>query len=138
MRVREGATFALAETEGLYDHEIETHALTAQNGEAQARLPFLRGGGPRTTRTQEGLAVFAELYAHALSTKRLRRLVERVRMVAMAEDGASFIDLYRHLLSLGVTPPRRLPRRRADLPRWARGRGGGAVHEGRRRTCVRG
>jgi uncharacterized protein (TIGR02421 family) len=104
IRVREGAAFDMAEAEALYDHEIETHALTAQNGEAQPRLPFLRAGGPRTTRAQEGLAVFAELYAHALSTSRLRRLVERVKMVAMAEDGASFVDLYRHLVSLGAAP----------------------------------
>jgi uncharacterized protein (TIGR02421 family) len=102
LRVREGATFDLAEAESLYVHEIETHALTAQNGDAQKALPFLRAGGPRTTRAQEGLAVFSELYAHALSTDRLRRLVDRVRMVAMAEEGASFLDLYRYLLDRGA------------------------------------
>jgi uncharacterized protein (TIGR02421 family) len=102
MRVREGAQFAEAEADSLYVHEVETHALTAQNGDAQIRVPFLRAGGPRTTRAQEGLAVFSELYAHSLSTERLRRLVDRVRMVAMAEDGASFLDLYRHLVGRGV------------------------------------
>jgi uncharacterized protein (TIGR02421 family) len=104
LRVREGATFSRAEADSLFFHEIETHALTAQNGAAQKRLSFLRGGGPRTTRTQEGLAVFAELYGHALSTGRLLRLVERVRLVDMAEQGASFLDLYRHLVARG-TPP---------------------------------
>ena len=104
LRVRSGATFDPIESVGLYHHEIETHALTAQNGDAQTRLPFLRSGGPRTTRTQEGLAVFAELYAHALTSDRLRRLTERVRLVAMAEDGASFLDLYRHLVGLGQIP----------------------------------
>jgi uncharacterized protein (TIGR02421 family) len=102
MRVREGALFAEAEADSLYVHEVETHALTAQNGDAQLSVPFLRAGGPRTTRAQEGLAVFSELYAHSLSTERLRRLVDRVRMVAMAEDGASFLDLYRHLVERGV------------------------------------
>lgn len=104
LRVREGATFTAAEADSLFFHEIETHALTAQNGAAQRRLGFLRGGGPRTTRTQEGLAVFAELYGHALSTGRLLRLVERVRLVDMAEGGASFLDLYRHLVSHGAEP----------------------------------
>ena len=101
LRVREGATFEVSEAVGLYHHEIETHALTAQNGDAQPHLSFLRSGGPRTTRTQEGLAVFSELYAHALTSTRLRRLTERVRLVGMAEDGASFVDLYRRLVSLG-------------------------------------
>ncbi|HEX7601339.1 MAG TPA: maleylacetoacetate isomerase [Polyangiaceae bacterium] len=102
MRVREGARFSRAEAEGLFLHEIETHALTAQNGAAQKAFPLLRAGGPRTTRTQEGLAVFSELYGHALSTPRLLRLAERVTLVAMAEDGASFLDLYRHLVGRGL------------------------------------
>lgn len=104
VRIRSGATFSLMEVDSLFVHEIETHALTAQNGLAQPKLPFLRAGGPRTTRTQEGLAVFAELFDHSLSIGRLRRLVERVNMVAMAEGGASFLDVYRHLLSLSVEP----------------------------------
>jgi uncharacterized protein (TIGR02421 family) len=104
VRIRSGATFSQHEVSSLFVHEIETHALTAQNGMAQTRLPFLRAGGPRTTRTQEGLAVFAELFDHSLSTDRLRRLVERVNMVGMAEDGASFLDVYRHLIDLGVEP----------------------------------
>jgi len=104
VRVRSGATFSALEAESLFVHEIETHALTAQNGMHQRHLPFLRAGGPRTTRTQEGLAVFAELFDRSLSIDRLRRLVERVRMVAMAEDGASFLDVYRHLIDLGAEP----------------------------------
>jgi uncharacterized protein (TIGR02421 family) len=104
VRVRTGATFSRRESESLFVHEIETHALTAQNGMAQPHLPFLRAGGPRTTRTQEGLAVLAELFDHSLSIERLRRLVERVTMVAMAEDGASFLDVYRHLIDLGFEP----------------------------------
>lgn len=104
VRIRTGATFSRHEVSSLFVHEIETHALTAQNGMAQSQLPFLRAGGPRTTRTQEGLAVFAELFDRSLSTDRLRRLVERVNMVGMAEDGASFIDVYRHLIDQGVEP----------------------------------
>ncbi|MBK6692257.1 MAG: maleylacetoacetate isomerase [Myxococcales bacterium] len=102
MRVRDGARFERTEAEGLFFHEIETHALTAQNGAAQRAFPLLRAGGPRTTRTQEGLAVFSELYSHTLTPRRLGRLAERVRLVAMAEDGASFLDLFRHLVKLGV------------------------------------
>jgi uncharacterized protein (TIGR02421 family) len=103
LRVREGARFGRAEAEGLWLHEVETHALTAQNGAAQRRFPLLRSGGPRTTRTQEWLAVFAELYGGALSSPRLLRIAQRVRLVGMAEDGASFLDLYRALVARGLS-----------------------------------
>lgn len=101
VRVRSGATFRRSEVLGLFVHEVETHALTAQNGAAQPQLPFLKSGGPRTTRTQEGLAVFAEFHARALSADRMRRIVRRVRLVEMAEQGANFLELYRWLVELG-------------------------------------
>lgn len=101
VRIRPDATFALWEAEGLYHHEIETHALTAHNGARQKRATFLRSGGPRTTRTQEGLAMFSELYNRALSIDRIERLALRVKLVDMAEQGASFLDLYRFLVGRG-------------------------------------
>ncbi|MBL8741873.1 MAG: DUF1704 domain-containing protein [Myxococcales bacterium] len=104
LRIRADATFEAEEARSLFLHEVETHIFTAQNGHQQPNLRFLQSGGPCATKTQEGLAVFAELYAHALTLGRLRRLVERVHLVAMAEDGASFVDLYRHLVDKGSEP----------------------------------
>ena len=104
LRIRSDATFLPWEADGLFCHEIETHVFTAQNGAAQPHAPFLRAGGPRSTATQEGLAVFAELYNHALAIPRLERLAVRVKLVHMAEEGASFLDLYRFLLDRGQTP----------------------------------
>ncbi|NUO48791.1 MAG: DUF1704 domain-containing protein [Polyangiaceae bacterium] len=101
LRLRSDATFDLEEARSLYLHEVETHLFTAQNGAAQPVLSFLHSGGPCSTRTQEGLAVFVEFYSQALTLARLRRLVERVRLVSMAEDGATFLDLYRHLVEAG-------------------------------------
>ncbi len=101
VRVRADATFMPWEADGLFCHEVETHAFSAHNGREQELSAFLKNGGPRTTRTQEGLAVFAELYNHALAVPRLERLALRVELVAMGEDGASFIDLYRHLRERG-------------------------------------
>lgn len=98
LRIRRDASFELEEARSLFLHEVETHLFTAQNGAAQPHLDFLDSGGPLATRTQEGLAVFAELYAQAITLQRLRRLVMRVRLVAMAEDGATFLDVYRKLL----------------------------------------
>lgn len=101
VRVRRGATFMPWEAEGLWYHEVSTHVLTAQNGAAQPEVPFVRAGGPRTTRTQEGLAVFAELFHHTLAMPRMERLALRVKLVDMAEGGADFLDLYRHLIERG-------------------------------------
>ncbi len=101
VRIRRGATFLPWEAEGLWYHEVSTHALTAQNGALQPEVPFLRAGGPRTTRTQEGLAVFSELFHHTLATPRMERLAQRVKLVDMAESGADFLDLYRHLVAQG-------------------------------------
>jgi uncharacterized protein (TIGR02421 family) len=104
VRIRPDATFPRWEAEGLWYHEVETHALTAQNGALQSKAPFLASGGPRTTRTQEGLAVFSELYHRVLTVRRLERLALRVKLVDMAEQGASFLDLYRFLLKRGSAP----------------------------------
>ncbi len=104
VRVRPDATFEPWEAEGLYVHEVETHAFTAQNGAAQPLAPFLKSGGPRATPTQEGLAVFAELHNRALATPRLERLAARVKMVQMAEDGADFLELFRWLVDRGAAP----------------------------------
>jgi uncharacterized protein (TIGR02421 family) len=104
VRVRPDCTFSRWEAEGLWVHEIETHVLSAQNGALQRGATFLAAGGPRTTRTQEGLAVFAELEARRLGAARMRRLATRVRLVAAAEDGADFIAVYRMLLDAGSEP----------------------------------
>ena len=103
VRIRTDAMFEPWEAEGLFVHEVETHAFTAQNGASQALAPFLKSGGPRTTPTQEGLAVFAELHHRALATPRLERLAVRVKMVEMAEDGASFLDVFRWLTGRGAS-----------------------------------
>lgn len=106
VRVRPGTTFSSWEAEGLYRHEVETHAYSALNGAEQPYASFLKSGGPRSTPTQEGLAVFAELYHRALAVPRLQRLGIRVETVAMAEDGASFLDVYRVLTDTHGMPPR--------------------------------
>lgn len=124
VRVRADASFTPWEADALWHHEVETHALTGQNGAAQPEAGFLRVGGPRSTRTQEGLAVFTELHHHCASIERLQRLANRVLLVDMAEQGASFVDLYRHLVERGA------PEREAylDAQRVCRGGlvGGGA------------
>lgn len=104
VRVRPDASFRSWEADALYYHEVETHCLSAHNGASQPELSFLCTGGPRTTLTQEGIAVFSELYNRVLGIDRIERLAIRVKLVAMAENGASFLDLYRFLLDRGSAP----------------------------------
>ncbi len=104
VRIRRGATFSEWEAGGLWHHEVETHVLSAQNGALQPEVPFLRSGGPRSTRTQEGLAVFSELHQHCLAVPRMERLAVRVQLVEKAEAGGDFLDLYRFLLERGSDP----------------------------------
>jgi uncharacterized protein (TIGR02421 family) len=98
IKVRRDALFTRRDAAQLLHHEAYVHVLTALNGQAQPDLPNLAIGHPGTTRTQEGLAVFAEFVSGALELDRLRRLADRVVAVQMACDGANFIEVYRWLL----------------------------------------
>jgi uncharacterized protein (TIGR02421 family) len=98
IRLRRNAPFSDLDTVQLLQHEAYIHICTSINGKAQARFPILGAGHPGTTRTQEGLAVFAELTQGALDPRRMHRLADRVFAIQMAIDGADFLDLYRYFL----------------------------------------
>ena len=98
IKVRRDAMFTRRDAAQLLHHEAYVHVLTALNGQAQPDLPNLAIGHPGTTRTQEGLAVFAEFVSGTLELDRLRRLADRVIAVQMACDGANFFELYRWFL----------------------------------------
>ncbi len=103
IKVRRDAMFTRRDAAQLLHHEAYIHVLTALNGKAQPDLPNLAIGHPGTTRTQEGLAVFAEFVSGTLELDRLRRLADRVIGVQMACDGATFIELYRWFLERSPT-----------------------------------
>jgi len=98
IKVRRDAMFTRRDAQQLLHHEAYVHVLTALNGKAQPDLPNLAIGHPGTTRTQEGIAVFAEFVSGTLELDRLRRLADRVVAVQMVCDGANFIELYRWFL----------------------------------------
>src|SRR5262245_6486199 len=95
IKVRSGARFTARDAAQLLNHEAFIHVLTAVNGRRQPDLPILAIGHPGTTRTQEGLAVFAEFVSGTLELDRFRRLADRVLGVQMVIDGADFIELFR-------------------------------------------
>ncbi len=98
IRVRRGARFTDRDFAQLLHHEAYIHVATSLNGKAQTELPILAAGHPGTTRTQEGLAVFAELISGAIELDRLRRLADRVLAIQMAIEGADFLDVHRFFL----------------------------------------
>jgi len=103
VRVRSSTCFSEADVPQLIQHELLVHTLTALNGRVQPLLTCMSLGAPRTTRTQEGLALFAELITNSMDIHRLRRIAARVVAIDMALDGADFIDLFRYFLAAGQT-----------------------------------
>ena len=79
IRIRASAMFTELDFDQLYNHEALVHVGTALNGRRQTKLKSLGLGAPRTMRTQEGLAVFAEMMTGSMDINRLRRLALRIR-----------------------------------------------------------
>lgn len=101
IRVRGSAVFSQLDKDQLLYHEAFVHTATQLNGRRQPNLRALGLGAPRTTRTQEGIAVMAELITNAIDLSRLRRIALRVIAVKMALDGADFIDLFKFFVEAG-------------------------------------
>ena len=101
VKLRRGSTFSDRDLAQLVQHEAFVHIGTSLNGKAQPHFGILAAGHAGTTRTQEGLAVFAELVSGAMDPSRMLRLADRVRAVQMSMDGANFFELYRFFLERG-------------------------------------
>jgi uncharacterized protein (TIGR02421 family) len=103
IRVRGSAVFSQLDKDQLLYHEAFVHTATQLNGRKQENLQSLGLGAPRTTRTQEGIAVLAELITNSIDISRLRRVALRVIAVQKALDGADFVDVFRYFLEAGQT-----------------------------------
>lgn len=101
IRLRAGAAFSDYDLQQLLQHEAFVHSLTALNGRAQTLLPSLGLSSPRTTATQEGLAVFAEQITGSIDIERMKRVSLRIEAVAMALEGADFMAVFRYFLDAG-------------------------------------
>jgi uncharacterized protein (TIGR02421 family) len=105
VKIRRGARFTSRDLQQLEHHEGYVHVATTLNGRDQPVLSFLGHGAPRTVRTQEGLAVLTEFVSQTMDLERVRRLTDRILAIKMAEEGASFLDLYRWFLTHDHDPP---------------------------------
>lgn len=95
IRIRSGARFTKKDINQLIHHEASIHVATSLNGFSQNNLQILAASHPGVTKTQEGLAVFAEIITGSIDLDRFRRLSDRVLAIQMAIDGADFLDVYR-------------------------------------------
>lgn len=98
IRIRRDACFTDKDVAQLINHEAYVHVATSLNGLAQDHLKILGASHPGSTKTQEGLAVFAEFITGSMDIDRFRRLADRVVAIKMAMDGADFIEVYRYFL----------------------------------------
>ena len=101
VKLNRGSLFSPRDLQQIEFHEGQVHTATTFNGRAQPALVFLGVPSPRTTSTQEGLAVLTEFLTRSTSLPRVRRLSDRVLAIQSAEDGASFLDVYRFFLERG-------------------------------------
>jgi uncharacterized protein (TIGR02421 family) len=98
IKIRRDAKFTRKDAQQLLNHEAYIHVATGLNGRAQTDLPILAIGHPGTTRTQEGLAVYAEYVSGTLGLDRFRRLADRIVAVDLVANGADFVECYRWFL----------------------------------------
>ena len=104
IRLRRGERFSDHDAAQLIHHEAYVHIGTTLNGVQQVRMPILAAGHAGTTRTQEGLAVYAELISGSMDPERMKRLSGRTIGISMSMDGAGFMDLYRFFLERTDNP----------------------------------
>lgn len=103
IRLRTSASFSAYDRAQLFHHEALVHSLTALNGRDQQVLPSLALSSPRITATQEGLATFAEQITGSIDIQRLKRISLRIEAIAMARDGADFIEVFNYFRDAGQT-----------------------------------
>lgn len=101
IKMRANTLFSERDLRGLEAHEGWVHVGTTLNGSLQPVCTFLSKGTPSDTITQEGLAVFIEIVSFNSHPARLRCIADRIRAIALAEQGATFLDIFNQLCEEG-------------------------------------
>jgi uncharacterized protein (TIGR02421 family) len=102
LKIRRDARFTARDLRILEVHEGWVHLGTTLNGLSQPVCTFLSKGPPSSTVTQEGLAILVEIMAFASYPARLWRITNRIRGIGMAENGATFLDVFRFFRDQGL------------------------------------
>lgn len=101
LKIRRNARFSPRDLDVLTVHEGWVHLGTTLNGASQPLCTFLSKGVPSSTVTQEGLAILMEVITLASFPSRLRNVTNRITAVHLAEEGATFRDVYRFFVEGG-------------------------------------
>lgn len=102
IKVNTNSLFSTLDLQVLEVHEGWVHVGTTLNGRNQEWASWLSVGSPRITATQEGLAVLIETLTFSSYPGRARRISDRVVAIDMAENGADFLEVYRHFRENGL------------------------------------
>lgn len=94
IKMREDRRFSKRDIDLLEAHEGWVHVATTMNGLAQPVCTFLGKAAPRTTVTQEGLAVLTEMLNLRSHPMRLAKLMRRIDAIHLAAQGATFRDVF--------------------------------------------
>lgn len=94
IKMREDRFFSQRDINLLEVHEGWVHVATTMNGLAQPVCTFLGKAAPRTTVTQEGLAVLTEMLNLRSHPLRLAKLMRRIEAIDLAKDGATFVEVF--------------------------------------------
>jgi uncharacterized protein (TIGR02421 family) len=103
IKVREDRMFSQRDLHLLETHEAWVHIGTTQNGLAQPVCTFLGKAAPRTTVTQEGLAVLTEMLNLRSHPRRLAKLMHRIEGIRAASEGANFVEVFELFRTDGLT-----------------------------------
>jgi uncharacterized protein (TIGR02421 family) len=103
IKMREDRFFSQRDINLLEAHEGWVHVATTMNGLAQGVCTFLGKAAPRTTVTQEGLAVLTEMLNLRSHPMRLAKLMRRIEAIDMAANGATFLEVFESLRVDGLS-----------------------------------
>ncbi|HEY5889324.1 MAG TPA: flavohemoglobin expression-modulating QEGLA motif protein [Acidimicrobiia bacterium] len=103
IKVREDRMFSQRDLDLLEAHEAWVHVGTTANGLAQPTCTFLGKAAPRSTVTQEGLAVLTEMLNLRSHPRRLAKLMHRIEGIKAADEGASFVEVFELLRTDGLS-----------------------------------
>lgn len=103
IKVRSDRSFSQRDIDLLEAHEGWVHVATTLNGLAQPVCTFLGKAAPRTTVTQEGLAVLTEMLNNRSHPRRLAKLMRRIEAIRLAEEGATFLDVFHACRDDGIS-----------------------------------
>lgn len=103
IKINSNSRFSELDLKVLEVHEGWVHIGSTLNGRRQPWATWLSVGSPRITATQEGMAIIMETLTFSSFPNRARRISDRVVAIDMAEQGADFIQVYRHFVDNGLS-----------------------------------